>query len=47
VAVSTRTQTGDEILALVPEDMFFAAPKNPGDSVSLGWDAQLLHHLEG
>lgn len=47
VAVSTRTHAGDEILALVPEDMFFAAPKNPGDSVSLGWDAQLLHHLEG
>jgi putative spermidine/putrescine transport system ATP-binding protein len=45
VAVTTRTESGDEVLALLPEDQFFAAPKAPGDPVRLSWDEQSLHHL--
>ena len=45
VAVSTTTEGGDEVLALLPEDQFFAAPKNPGDAVRLRWDEARLHRL--
>ena len=46
VAVSTTTDSGDEVLALMPEDQFFAAPKSPGESVMLGWDERRLHRLQ-
>ncbi|WP_421906684.1 ABC transporter ATP-binding protein [Mameliella sp.] len=45
VAVSTTTEGGDEVLALLPEDQFFAAPRNPGDAVRLSWDETRLHRL--
>lgn len=46
VAVTTTTQSGDDVLALLPEDVFFGAPKSPGDSVCLSWDDRRLHRLE-
>ncbi|WP_323771796.1 ABC transporter ATP-binding protein [Antarctobacter sp.] len=45
VAVTTRTDSGDEVLALLPEDQFFAAPKSPGEAVTLSWDEGRLHRL--
>ncbi|BBU55101.1 ABC transporter ATP-binding protein [Mameliella alba] len=45
VAVATTTEGGDEVLALLPEEQFFAAPKNPGDAVRLSWDEARLHRL--
>lgn len=47
VAVTTRTEAGDEVLALLPEDAFFASPKSPGEAVKLSWDEGRLHRLEG
>ncbi|MFT3688191.1 ABC transporter ATP-binding protein [Paenirhodobacter sp.] len=46
VAVTTRAESGDEIVALVPEAAFFAAPINPGEAVRLGWDQGRMHRLE-
>ncbi|XDA98988.1 ABC transporter ATP-binding protein [Sulfitobacter sp. LCG007] len=46
VAVTARTEGGEEILALLPEEQFYGAPKSPGDSVCLDWDADRLHRLE-
>jgi putative spermidine/putrescine transport system ATP-binding protein len=46
VAVTTRTESGDEVLALLPEDQFFLAPKSPGEAVQLSWDEGRLHRLE-
>ncbi len=37
---------GSEVLALVPEDVFFADPKNPGDAIGLAWDEGRLHRLQ-
>ncbi|WP_375173262.1 ABC transporter ATP-binding protein [Pseudooceanicola sp.] len=46
VAVTTRTDGGDEVLALLPEDQFFASPKSPGEAVRLNWDEGRLHRLQ-
>ncbi|AJE47104.1 ABC transporter ATP-binding protein [Celeribacter indicus] len=46
VAVTTRTESGDEVLALLPEEQFFAAPKTPGEAVRLSWDERRLHRLQ-
>lgn len=45
VAVKSMTDSGDEVLALVPEAQFFDAPKSPGDAVRLAWDESRLHRL--
>ena len=46
VALTTRTEGDEEVLALVPEETFFRDPKNPGDAVSLAWDEGRLHRLQ-
>ncbi|WP_134680375.1 ABC transporter ATP-binding protein [Paracoccus ravus] len=46
VAVTARTATDEEIVALLPEDAFFTQPIHPGDAVQLGWDARWQHPLE-
>ncbi|WP_194098331.1 ABC transporter ATP-binding protein [Marivivens aquimaris] len=46
VALTTKTETGEEVLALVPEGHFFESPKNPGDAVRLAWDEGRLHRLQ-
>ncbi|MCA0044280.1 ABC transporter ATP-binding protein [Celeribacter litoreus] len=46
VAMTSMTEAGEEVLALVPESTFFSNPKNPGDAVSLSWDEGRLHRLQ-
>ncbi|MFT6168282.1 MAG: putative spermidine/putrescine transport system ATP-binding protein [Celeribacter sp.] len=46
VALTTQTDTGEEVLALVPEADFYTSPKNPGDAVKLAWDEGRLHRLQ-
>ena len=45
VAVTSRTDAGEDVLALLPEQTFFASPKSPGDAVRLSWDDRRLHRL--
>jgi putative spermidine/putrescine transport system ATP-binding protein len=45
VALTARIAGDQEILALIPEAEFFAAPKNPGDAVRLSWDEGRAHRL--
>jgi putative spermidine/putrescine transport system ATP-binding protein len=46
VAMTSMTEAGEEVLALVPEGTFYANPKNPGDAVSLAWDEGRAHRLQ-
>ncbi|HCQ67147.1 MAG TPA: Fe3+/spermidine/putrescine ABC transporter ATP-binding protein [Rhodobacteraceae bacterium] len=46
VSVTATTETGEDVLALVPEEQFFNAPKSPGDAVKLAWDEGRLHRLQ-
>lgn len=46
VAMTSMTDAGEEVLALVPEDQFFQMPKNPGDAVRLAWDEGRVHRLQ-
>ena len=46
VAMTSMTDNGEEVLALVPEEQFFLSPKNPGDAVRLAWDEGRLHRLQ-
>lgn len=46
VALTALTESGEEVLSLVPESLFFQSPKNPGDSVMLAWNEGRLHRLQ-
>jgi putative spermidine/putrescine transport system ATP-binding protein len=46
VALNARTAAGEDVLALMPDHMFFDTPKNPGDAVKLAWDEGRLHRLQ-
>lgn len=46
VAVTSRTEGGEDVLALLPEAEFFTSPRSPGDAVRLSWDDRRLHRLE-
>lgn len=46
VAMTSMTDAGEEVLALVPEEQFFQTPKNPGDAVRLAWDEGRVHRLQ-
>jgi len=45
VAVTALTGAGDPIVALIPDEAFFADEKSPGDAVCLAWDERRLHRL--
>jgi putative spermidine/putrescine transport system ATP-binding protein len=45
VALTARLAGDQEVLALIPEGIFFADPKSPGDAVRLAWDEGRLHRL--
>ncbi|MBZ4689257.1 MAG: hypothetical protein JG765_508 [Cereibacter sp.] len=45
VAVTARAAGDQDILAVIPEAQFFAAPRMPGDAVRLGWRDSDLHPL--
>ncbi len=46
VSLTAKTEQGEEVLALVPEEQFFKSPKNPGDAIHLAWDEGRLHRLQ-
>lgn len=46
VALYARLADDQEILAQIPETVFFTTPKSPGDAVTLAWDDTNLHALE-
>lgn len=46
VALNATTQSGEDVLALLPEAAFFADPKNPGDAIALTWNEGRLHRLQ-
>lgn len=45
VALTARAAGDQEILALIPEAVFYNDPKSPGDAVCLAWDERRLHRL--
>ena len=46
VALTAATEKGEELLALLPEEDFFAAPKSPGEAVRLSWDEGRANRLQ-
>jgi putative spermidine/putrescine transport system ATP-binding protein len=46
VALSARAAGDQQILALIPEAVFFNDPKHPGDAIRLSWDERRLHRLQ-
>ena len=45
VALTAQIPGAQEIIALIPEEAFFAGPKAPGDAVALVWDEARMHRL--
>ncbi|WP_096787473.1 ABC transporter ATP-binding protein [Rhodobacter sp. CZR27] len=45
VALTVRAAGDQEIVALIPEAIFFERPRNPGEAVRLAWDEGRLHRL--
>ena len=45
VAVTSMAAGEQEILALIPEGIFYTDPKQPGDAVRLAWDEGRQHRL--
>lgn len=43
--ITGQTPGAQEIMALIPEEAFFAGPKAPGDAVALVWDEARMHRL--
>ncbi|MDO8882956.1 MAG: ABC transporter ATP-binding protein [Pseudotabrizicola sp.] len=47
VAMTGRIAGDQDVLALIPESVFFADPKTLGDTVTLAWDETRAHRLQG
>ncbi|WP_420861867.1 ABC transporter ATP-binding protein [Algirhabdus cladophorae] len=45
VSVHARIARDQEVMALIPDTIFFANPHNPGDLIGLHWDANDQHKL--
>ena len=45
VRVAVKTDAGDEVSALVPDQMFYRKPAEPGDMTTLVWSEQDTHAL--
>ncbi|MDR3532333.1 MAG: TOBE domain-containing protein [Rhodopila sp.] len=45
VRVAVKTDAGDEVSALVPDQMFYRKPTEPGDLATLVWSDQDTHAL--
>jgi putative spermidine/putrescine transport system ATP-binding protein len=45
VSVLARIAGDQEVTALLPDDVFFARPRNPGEPIGLLWDQENLHTL--
>ena len=46
VRVALETQSGEQAAALLPDDMFFAGPVQPGDAATLVWSEADAHRLD-
>ncbi|MGD1884532.1 MAG: ABC transporter ATP-binding protein [Paracoccaceae bacterium] len=47
VAVTSRMSGDQNVIALIPDHLFFEHPTNPGDHVGLTWDETKMHKLNG
>ena len=45
VSLSARINGDQEVVALIPDTIFFAEPHHPGDRIGLHWDANDQHRL--
>jgi putative spermidine/putrescine transport system ATP-binding protein len=45
VRVAVTTEPGDEVSALVPDELFHRQPVEPGDAATLVWSEQDVHHM--
>jgi putative spermidine/putrescine transport system ATP-binding protein len=45
VRVAVTTDPGDEVSALVPDELFHRQPVEPGDAATLVWSEQDVHHM--
>ena len=45
VSLSARITGDQEVVALIPDTIFFAEPHHPGDRIGLHWDANDQHRL--
>jgi putative spermidine/putrescine transport system ATP-binding protein len=46
VRVALETPLGEQAAALLPDDLFFARPVQPGDAATLVWSEADAHRLE-
>jgi putative spermidine/putrescine transport system ATP-binding protein len=46
VRVALETQAGEQAAALLPDNMFFAQPVQPGDAATLVWSEAEAHYLD-
>lgn len=46
VRISLQSNSGEQVAALLPDDMFFARPVQPGDAATLVWSEADAHHLD-
>ena len=44
-ALFCTTDPGDEVSALVPDELFHRQPVEPGDAATLVWSEQDVHHM--
>jgi putative spermidine/putrescine transport system ATP-binding protein len=45
VRVAVTTEPGDEVSALVPDELFHRQPVEPGDAATLVWSERDVHHM--
>jgi putative spermidine/putrescine transport system ATP-binding protein len=45
VRVAVTTEPGDEVSALVPDELFHREPVEPGDAATLVWSEHDVHHM--
>jgi putative spermidine/putrescine transport system ATP-binding protein len=45
VRVAVTTEPGDEVSALVPDELFHRQPVEPGDAATLVWSEHDVHHM--
>jgi putative spermidine/putrescine transport system ATP-binding protein len=46
VRIALESHSGEHVAALLPDDMFFARPMQPGDVATLVWSETDAHHLD-
>jgi putative spermidine/putrescine transport system ATP-binding protein len=46
VRVALETSSGDQASAILPDNLFFAAPVRPGESATIVWSEQDVHYVQ-